>query len=310
MNLSLYLLLKSDQASTNKDDTNIPLAIEADADDDIRNHPVMRRLNQLSILTDKLKEGVEDKTPGLKDQMNSLVKAVALMAGGDLSSSYDSDISDDDDGAHPSTAGGDKQIDADGDSNKLASVDEAIDYDEQSPSEIDEEHETQEAIQRHIITEAKFALRNHDIDRDMKKLYHNRKRRLAPTSSDYGDENDEITDKTLAASRKLASTMNSIVQKTTSSNEKRIKSARDDKEEDEYDRLQRGLTMMDEELGRGSDDDDDDEDDEGLRDSDEDDFYQAIKSKSKAKKEAKKQMYAVAPKYPRLEGEVDGAFTV
>merc|ERR1712127_1017135 len=68
--------------------------------------------------------------------------------------------------------------------------------------------------------------------------------------------------------------------------------------------------MMEEELGRGSDDEDymrgNEQDEEGLHDSDEDDFYQSIKSKSKAKKEAKKQMYAVAPKYPRLEGVVEG----
>lgn len=309
LNLSLYLLLKSDQASTKKDDTDVPLVMEADASDDIRNHPVMRRLNQLSVLTDKLQEGVEEKTPGLKDQINSLVKAAALMAGEDLSSSDDSDIGDDDDGDQSSAAADDNQIDADDDSNQLASDDEANDHGEQSSSESDEEHETQEAIQRHIITEAKFALRNQDIVHDMKKLTNNRKRRLAPTSSEFGDENDEITDKTLTASRKLASTMNSIVQKSASSNEKRNKkSARDDDEEEEYDKLQRGLAMMEEELGKGSDDDDDDEDDEGLRDSDEDDFYQAIKSKSKAKKETKKQIYAVAPKYPRLDVEVDGAF--
>ncbi len=66
--------------------------------------------------------------------------------------------------------------------------------------------------------------------------------------------------------------------------------------------------MMEEELGKGSDDDDDDDDDdEGLPESDEDDFYKAIKLKNKAKKEAKQQMYAVAPKYPRLDIEVDGA---
>jgi U3 small nucleolar RNA-associated protein 3 len=311
LNLSLYLLLKSDQASTNKDDIDMPLIMEADYSDDTRNHPVMHRLNQLSVLTDKLQEGVEEKMPGLKDQMSCLVKAAALMAGGNLSSSDDSDISDDDDdGAHSFAAGDNSKIDVDDGAKQVASDVEANDHCEQSSSESDEEHETQEDIQRRIITEAKFALRNQDIDHDMKKITNNRKRRLAPTSSDFGDENDEITDKTLTASRKLASTMNSIVQKSASFNEKRNKSTRDDDEEEEYDRLQRGLSMMEEELGKGSDDDDDDEDDEGLHDSDEDDFYQAIKSKSKARKEAKKQIYAVAPKYPRLEGEVDGKFTI
>ncbi|KAL3823832.1 hypothetical protein ACHAXA_004104 [Cyclostephanos tholiformis] len=149
LNLSLYLLLKSDHASTNEDVAGVQLVMDLDPSDAVRNHPVMHRLNQLSVLTDKLKEG--------------------------------------------------------------------------SLSESDEEHETQGAIQRRIMTEAKFALRNQDIDRDMEKVTNYKKRRQAPTSSDYGDENDEITDKTVIASRNLASTMNSIVQKSISSNMKRNK---------------------------------------------------------------------------------------
>jgi U3 small nucleolar RNA-associated protein 3 len=312
LNLSLYLLLKSDQASTNEDDAGVPLVMEVDSGDNIRNHPVMHRLNQLSVLTDKLKEGVEETTPGLHEQMNSLVKAAALMAGGSLSSSDDSEISDgdNDDGTHSSATGDDRKDAADG-ATRLPSDVKANDNGAHSSSESDEEHETQEAIQRRIIYEAKFALRNQDIERDMDKVTNYKKRRLAPTSSDYGDENDEITDKTLIAGRKLASTMNSIVQKSISSNTKRNKLARDEDEDEDYERLQKGLSMMEEDLGKGSDDDDDDDEvDEGLRESDEDDFYQAIKSKNKAKKEAKQQIYAVAPKYPRLDIEVDGAFTL
>ena len=190
--------------------------------------------------------------------------------------------------------------------------DDDDDDDDESSSESDDQYETQEAIQRKVMTEAKFALRNQDIDQDMKYLTKKRVHRLAPPamSSDYGDETDEVTDQTLMASRKLASMMNSIVQKSSSSNDKRNKSmARDDDEEDDYDKVQRGLSMMEEELGKGSDDDDDDEDgdddDEGLRDN-EDDFYKSIKSKSKARKDAKKVMYEVAPKFPRLDIMVDG----
>ena len=352
LNLVLYLLLKSDQASTakkmNNDTTTTPFLMDiVDTSDDIANHPVIQRLNQLSILTDKLQAGVEDKMPGLNDQMKNLVKAATLMAGGDLS------LSDNDDGSetrdNASSKEGDERIveSLDGSeqhdkhdedemnrnphvkkreiyrkalisrkgADEYEKVEEEDDDEEESSSESDDQYETQEAIQRKVMTEAKFALRNQDIDQDMKYLTKKRVHRLAPPamSSDYGDETDEVTDQTLMASRKLASMMNSIVQKSSSSNDKRNKSmARDDDEEDDYDKVQRGLSMMEEELGKGSDDDDDDDDedgdddDEGLRDSDEDDFYKSIKSKSKARKDAKKVMYEVAPKFPRLDIMVDG----
>ena len=61
--MSLYLLLKADQASKINLDTDMP-PMDDDDGDDIRHHPVMDRLNQLSQLTDRLQEGVEEKTPG------------------------------------------------------------------------------------------------------------------------------------------------------------------------------------------------------------------------------------------------------
>mmetsp|Transcript_20286 Transcript_20286/g.42428 ORF Transcript_20286/g.42428 Transcript_20286/m.42428 type:complete len:694 (-) Transcript_20286:38-2119(-) len=305
LNLSLYLLLKADLESTTNLDGGMPLVEDEDGDD-IRNHPVMDRLNQLSQLTDKLQEGVEEKTPGLKDQMNSLVKAAALMSGGGLSSGDDSDNSDDDDSVRTPTS--DVQ-----ENNNIASKDAseqlASDDNEDSSSESDEEQEAQDAIQRRIMTEARFAVRNQDIDQDDVMNTKTRKRRLAPTTSDYGDDTEEVSDRALAASRKLASTMNSIVQKSTTSNAKKKAVGVEEEGDDEYEKLQRGLSMMEKEFGQGSEDENDisgDEDEEGIGDSDEDDFYKSIKSKSKAKKEAKKQMYAVAPKYPRLEGVVEG----
>lgn len=322
LNLSLYLLLKADQASSKKKNAHnlgmtsmsaSSLMMEEDNNDDIRNHPVMDRLNQLSQLTDKLQEGVEEKIPGLKEQMNSLVKAAALMTGGDLSSSSDDD-SDEDDESNSSSRIQEEMSHSDVLSDtKLVASDDVVDNNEESSSSDSDEEEdkkTQESIQRRVMTEARFAVRNQDIEQSSKK----RKRRLAPSSTlDYGDETEDITEKAIDASRKLASTMNSIVQKSNTSNEKRKKKLVGDEmeggEDEEYDRLQQGLSMMEEQLGMGSDNNDDDDDvevdDEGLG-SDEDEFYSLIKSKSKAKKEAKKQMYAVAPKYPRLEGVVEG----
>ena len=331
LNVSLYLLLKADQAAassskkssvgdtTDTISTSLIMEDDEDTSDDIRNHPVMDRLNQLSQLTDKLQEGVEDKVPMLKEQMNSLVKAAALMADGELS---DSDSDEEDDDSEGSVASGTQEEDDNEEKSDADTPEEQLDDEESSSSEStdddEEERESKEAAaQRRIMTEARFALRNQDIDNQttFSSSKNKRKRRLAPVSSDfdYGDETEDITnDKTLSAGRKLASTMNSIVQKSNTSNEKRQKKmvGGDEVEggDDDYERLQRGLSMMEEQFGKDSDDDggnDDAEEEDGFGDED-DDFYQLIKKKSKAKKEAKKQLYAVAPKYPRLEGEVDG----
>lgn len=301
LNLSLYLLLKAEQSSKN----SLQAGTDDDEGDDIRNHPVMDRLNQLSQLTDKLQEGVEDKIPGLKEQLNSLVKAAALMAGGGLSSSDESDNSDGEEADEANSYEVDNSQEAE---TETTAEPLASENDEDPSSESDEEKESEKAIQRRVMTEARFAVRNQDIDNDRVNDTKKRKRRLAPTSSDYGDDTKEDTDRAVAASRRLASTMNSIVQKSAATQKPLV----GDEEEgvDEYEQLQRGLSMMEEEFGKGSEEEDDaigsEDGGEGLRDSDEDDFYKSIKSKSKAKKEAKKQIYGVAPKYPRLDVEIEG----
>jgi U3 small nucleolar RNA-associated protein 3 len=315
LNLSLYLLLKADIASKKNIDKDMAFAEEEDNGDSIRTHPVMDRLNQLSRLTDKLKEGVEEKIPGLQDQLNNLVKAAALMEGGHLSSDEDSKSNDEEGTLSSNLQEDDDSVDTSAD--QLTAPQRAIRSDDENngidSSESDDDRETQETIQRRIMTEAKFALRNQDIDHDAT-AFTNRKRRVTHASCDYGDETEEIDERTLAASRKLASTMNSIIQKSTASSEKRktLVGAEEEGVDDEYDNLQRGLAMMEDDIGKGSDNDDEDDDmsenetnDDGFH-SDEDEFYSLIKSKSRARKDTKKQMYTVAPKYPRLEGEVDG----
>jgi U3 small nucleolar RNA-associated protein 3 len=293
LNLSMYLLLKADQASAKSHSTptlesNDNSFLMDDDINDIQSHPVMDRLNQLSQLTDKLKENVEDKTPGLEKQMRSLVKAAALMKGESV------DSTDDESGAEIDPESEDKLVDA----KPISDASEA--------SSSDEEDEA--AIQRRVMTEAKFALRNKEVETSIANSSNKRNRRAAPPSSmDYGDDAEEISERAVEAGRRLASTMNSISQKSHGKNKKNIASVED--EDDEYEQLQRGLSMMNEELGMGSDDEggsDNAEEEEGFDDDDEDDFYSKIKSKSKAKKEAKKQMYAVAPKYPRLDEEVEG----
>lgn len=131
LNLVLYLLLKSDQASTakktNNDTANVPFLMGiVDTSDDIASHPVIQCLNQLSVLTDKLQAGVEDKMPGLNDQMKNLVKAATLMAGGNLSSS------DNDDGSETSDDASSKE----GDQRIVESLDGSEQHDEHEEDEM------------------------------------------------------------------------------------------------------------------------------------------------------------------------------
>jgi U3 small nucleolar RNA-associated protein 3 len=311
LNLSLYLLLKADQASNASTSSESGVMfMDDDIADDVRNHPVIDRLNQLSKLTDKL-DSLEENTSGLKEQFRNLVKAANLISGGDVSSSDDDSENDD----RAVNVGGSDEGEG---SDAEFAIEEQVDPDEATESSSDSEVESAEAIQRRVMTEARFALRNQDIDQDNAKSS-KRKRRLAPSSYDYGDETEELTEKAVAAGRKLASTMNSISQKSATSHKKKNNSIGDEAEgdEEEYEQLQRGLSMMEAEFGGGSDDDNDDgaSDDDGEGegfgdDDDDDDFYQKIKSKSLAKKKTKKEMYAVAPKYPRLDNEVEGERTI
>ena len=313
LNLSLYLLLKADQASNAASSSVESDAMFMDDDivDDVRNHPVIERLNQLSQLTDKL-DSLEESTSGLKEQFSNLVKAAALVDGGDVSSSddEDSDVHDED-----NVHGSDNEQVSDDDSAVVEQ--QEVDQDDATDSaSSDSEVESEEAIQRRVMTEARFALRNQDIDQD--NTSSKRKRRLAPSSYDYGDETEELTEKAVNAGRKLASTMNSLSQKSAASSQKKKSLVGDEveRDEDDYEQLQRGLSMMEAEFGGGSDDGDDDVNDGGGEeegfgyDDDDDDFYQKIKSKSMAKKKKKKEMYAVAPKYPRLDDEVEGERTI
>ena len=270
LNLSLYLLLKADQASNASASAADSGAMFMDDDvaDDIRNHPVIDRLNQLSQLTDKL-EKVEDNTTGLREQLSNLVKAATLVDGGDLSSSDDGSEDNEEDNADRSD-GEEEGSDADLEEQQL-------DPDEGTESSSDSDVESEEAIQRKVVTEARFALRNQDIEQDNTNAKSSkRKRRLAPSSYDYGDETEELTEKAVAAGRKLASTMNSISQKSATSSQKKKSQVGDEveRDEDEYEQLQRGLSMMEAEFGGGSDDDNDgdsiggDEEEEGFGEDD------------------------------------------
>ena len=283
-------------------------------EDDVRGHPVIERLNQLNDLAQKLSSNVAGKVTDMDEQISSLVKAAALMKNGDnQDSDNESLVSGDGDTSSSEMDLDDEAEAAAAMKMKMAASRRAND---ESSSEDDSSDEDEEDVRRRVVTEAKFALRSQDIESgDGKKGSKSKHvRRRAPMSSDFGDE-DGAEEAANAAGRNLASTLNAISQRANSKKKKSgaaAANAPEAEDDDEDDRLMRGLAMMDDEFGADDDDDssggsdDSDVDNELDDDLGGDDFYSKMKSKSKAKKDMKKALYTPAPKYPNVEGEIDG----
>lgn len=318
LNLTLYLLLKADRAikAENESSSDAQHQPDEEEEDDggVQDHPVMDRLNQLSKYADKLHEGVEEKLPGLKDQLTSLVKAASLMENGDESSSGD----DTDEGSGSESDDNTETSDVDLKDGNDQDKGTEQNVDDPSSSSDDDElpQEDEKHAKKRVMTEARFSLRHQDTAESRLSDKSRRRRRLAPATSDFGDDDEFVnSEKAVEASRKLATTMNSIAQRSASMSGKGKKKDTDPEaaggEEDEFERFERGLAMMDSALA-GDDDGENDgdglDDVDDLADDDEEDdgFYQKIQAKTKAKKEAKEMLYSVAPKYPRLDKEVEG----
>ena len=299
LNVCQYLLLKAEMtASTANEDDDFGFDQQ---EDQITNHPVIARLDQLNKLSEKLHEGVEEKVTGLKDQMKSLVKASALLGGEDIAGDADSDDSEND-----------------SEDIQMESGQESI---PESASESDSSSDEEDAseVQRKVMTEARFSLRPEDDKDDLavegessrKAKRRLRRRALVPSFEDYGDDDQAVDEKDVtAAGQSLASTLNTLTQRGKSRTKSSI-SRPEVVDGDDEDRFKRGLEMMSAEFGGGSDMDkggDEEDISDGELDDDlgDDDFYSQIKKKSKAKKEYKKSLYAVAPKYPGMDGEVEG----
>jgi U3 small nucleolar RNA-associated protein 3 len=323
LNVCQYLLLKAESASR-KAATTVDGAegdramLEAGFlggsldEDDVRGHPVIERLNQLNDLAQKLKSNVAGKVPDMDEQVSSLVKAAALMKNGGAQDSDDESAGSNDGDTVSSEMSPDDEAEAAATMKmKVAAKRRSGD---ESSSDADSSDEDEVDARRRVVTEAKFAFRPQDLESKGGKKGSNAKhlRRRAPMSSDFGDE-DGAEEAATAAGRNLASTLNAISQRATSKKMKggaAAASAPEAEDDDEDDRLMRGLAMMDDELGDdddgdgfGSDSDVDNELDDDLGG---DDFYSKIKSKSKAKKDMKKALYTPAPKFPNVEGEIDG----
>eukprot|EP00814_Leptocylindrus_danicus_P016495 CAMPEP_0116049060 /NCGR_PEP_ID=MMETSP0321-20121206/29956_1 /TAXON_ID=163516 /ORGANISM="Leptocylindrus danicus var. danicus, Strain B650" /LENGTH=675 /DNA_ID=CAMNT_0003531447 /DNA_START=30 /DNA_END=2054 /DNA_ORIENTATION=+ len=273
LNCSTYLLLKCDGVS------------------DVGNHPIIARLNACDEAVTKMNENVE-KPLMLDNQLDALVKATTLMNGGEISD--DSSAAEEDDLGEMDTG---------------ESENETMDEKSDSASSSDESDIEEDDLARHKLkNEARFSVRPQDIDggQSGKKR---RKRSSNIAMEDIGDDMDE--ERAALAMKGLSATMNTIAQKERTAARRATVSAgnaEEEKKKIDDEKLKQGLALMEQMIGKGSDDESDDEDNElsdGLE-SEGDDFYESIKKKKRAKREMKKSMYEVAPKYPTLEKTIDG----
>lgn len=267
LNLVMYLLLKGEMSK------------EEDLDpSSIQNHPVMSRLQKLDSTAIKLQERVEDKVDGLQLQLENLVKAAELMASG--VGADESESEEEEDEPVPAAE---------------ATDDDSSDSDEK---EAESSGPQVEDSYRDRVNNARFSVRTDE----MQSVPSKKRRRRAV---DFGDAQFDTDPASTAA---LATTLNAIEQRTAAKASKK-KGDAEGMDDLDAERLRRGIAMMEEDLGPMSDEDmEPGGGDEGSIDnSDEDNaFYDLIQKKSKAKKDARKSMYEVAPKFPTPEDIVEG----
>jgi U3 small nucleolar RNA-associated protein 3 len=295
LNVAMYLLVKSEHKP---EGASNEFAMEGNDASSIQAHPVMARLQQWNSLAQKLEDRVENKVANLSDQVDNLVKAAALMQSDQVE---DDDEMEEDSGSEKEEAA-------------TASLHQEVNT---SPEEhgvtASSSEDDEEEISWNVLNEAKFGLRPNEIA--SKKQKRGRKRPVdsfADLGEVFVDQDDGKSGK---AKSSFASTLNAIEQRTATKSRKRrpapLAEQLDDPQEDDEE-LRSGLRMMEEELERpeggmdGKGDQNDDEIDDELDDGDELGFYDKVAKKSQDKKAFKKSLYHVAPKYPRLEKEVEG----
>jgi U3 small nucleolar RNA-associated protein 3 len=307
----MYLLLKVEQCKSNKNKVVDPALIQS--------HPVMLHLQKLNSFASKIELGVEQKVSGLKEQLETLVKAAESLDAPDGGVSDDeshaSNESNDDDGndvQNEEMFGTDSSM-----KQNLRIVDAQQDVGEMSKSDSDDDSSVDEdAARRTMLTEARFGLRPNDM-----KTSHPNEIKISQRNhmkSDAGDEDTEDIAQIKKIGQTLATTLNSIVQRTATQQQRKKGSTQqlvehlDEPNDDDDGELRRGLEMMEAELGKTSDDEKEMDEDaydpelDSEYDNMKDDFYSNVSKKSKAMKEDKKKRYSVAPKFPRVETEIVG----
>lgn len=291
---------------------------DEDATANIQAHPVMDQLKKFNSLLEKLEENVHSKTKDIDLQLDNLVKAAALMTNNTNASEDedDDDLEEEENAmevANIEQQQGNKERDDDND--------EVV-----SKTSNDDGTDKIRRIQKDYersLNEARFGLRPEEAKKSPNAI--SRKRRSDHTD-DFGDLEVDAESKATSGgntNNRLATTMNTIEQRSKTASRKRrpapVPEQLDDVNEFDHE-LAQGIKMMEEELGKIDDDEDDDNigsgkgkgGDTDMTDPDADDddqilgFYNKIAAKSKEKKSSKKSLYKVAPKYPRVDGEVAG----
>ena len=293
LNLIIYLLLKVEQVSASDGSGAVDSSI-------IQSHPVMLHLQKINSLVQTLEDGVETKVPSLSDQLQHLVKAAALLnRSGDVS---ETDSEDEAEHMELTKQPSPKPL------GEISPVDSNDSRESNSDDDGDDSSDDEVTRSRKVLTEARFGIRTSEIAAAA--TIPAARRKTAPRMlSDAGDD-DEIVENRKAVSQSLATTLNSIEQRTAS-RKRQVAALADgiDERQDEDENLRRGLEMMEEELGKGSDEDEMGSGAPGRESEDDgtgEDFYEQVSKKSKSKKEFKKNLYSVAPKFPRVETEVEG----
>jgi len=306
LNLAAYLLLKSDQAA--QDDVDPSL---------IQSHPVIAWLQKWNELSQKLEDRVETKVPGLQSQLEYLVKAAALMKSEEGKSSDVSESSDDEDQEKEEDQDYDLDVRVAQQPTHLKGA--KMDTDEEDRRSSDEEDarvpRQQAASNRlHVLNEARFGLRPSEVAASTQQRQGRRKHnRSGP--SDFGDARPEDMNAATAytaSTKALASTINSIGQRSAV-RQRRKAPFPDDIDEIQDDRYggSTALDGLEMPFGAGNDaveeaGDEPMDPELYIDNNDGDDFYAAVSKKAKSKKEARKNKYSVAPKFPRTETVVDG----
>lgn len=281
LNLAVYLLLKSDPTYQDSDPSLI------------QSHPVLARLQTCNTLLEKLEDGVENNSEGLRSQLENLTKAVELMASEEIPR-----------GDEDAVEAPEQVQDEDHSQEKRV---EANDVEERVVPEMTDTTDTD--TRQQTLNEARFGLRSSEINKGIE----GRASRLTGASaslSDFGEGSPDDPD--LAGSRQLASTLNSISQRLASRDARVMRHTEDiDELEADHGEVGQGIDLMEAEAGMGSGQEGAFEPpDEGKSEytagSERDEFYGLVERKAKAQKAAKKMIYQVAPKYPRMETEIDG----
>ena len=293
---------------------------------EIQSHPVMSRLKSFNSMLQKFESQVEKKVDGIEKQVEYLVKAAALMQDGDGTDGDDSS----DDSESPEETTEEQMNDLIGEETPEDPSNEGDDDDDRDEEEDDENYEEemksllesrqqkQQQEFQNTLNDARFGFRPSEATYQKNDK---RKRKHDSYADDFGDmDEDEIPS---YSSKALASTINTIEQRSDSASRKRraapVAEELDELDDDADDQLAHGIKLMEEEMGKLDDtsdeetggrsggkskkydiDDDDELDDEMMQ------FYKNAATKSKAKKSIKKGFYAVSPKFPRQDAEIDG----